>query len=251
MVGRQAGQSERSDIVMTSTHSTDNGQILSDFDYAHRQVVTALDEPHVDSLVAVTWASAHLAAVERVLYPVLARTLPDGRERIHAQVDIDHRLQNVLWLLDRLLTGDVHLRGASAQGLEDDLRRGLREHAEGERSLLASLQKVHGPEQQRELSERLNSALLRGPTRPHPHTPHGRLIGGLPFWFGGVVDRVRDTMDSRSVPTPHRTPVPRPMTRWGAYALGSPSRAAGEPAASPALPFDGHQDDVSQALRTR
>jgi hypothetical protein len=91
-------------------------------DYAHQQVVTALDEPHVNSLVAVTWASAHLAAAERVLYPLAARTLTDGRDRVRAQVDVDHRLQHVLWRLDRLLTGDVHQRWASAEHLEDELR---------------------------------------------------------------------------------------------------------------------------------
>jgi hypothetical protein len=190
-------------------------------DYAHQQVLTALDEPHVNSLVAVTWASAHLAAAERVLYPLAARTLSDGGDRVRVQVDVDHRLQHVLWRLDRLLTGDVRQRWASAEHLEDELRHGLHEHADGEASLIADLRESLAPEQQQELADRLGHALGHGPTRPHPHTPHGRLLSGLPFWFGGIVDRVRDTMDSRSVPLPRRALEPRPMTRWGAYALGS------------------------------
>jgi hypothetical protein len=189
----------------------------------------------VSSLQAVTWAAAHLAAVERVLYPLAVRRLPDGRDRIRTQVETDHRLQHVLWRLDRLLTGDVHERWASVQHLEDEVRRGLREHAEGEARLLADLHETLVPEEQKDLSDRLCHALMRGPTRPHPHTPHGRLIGGLPHWFGGIVDRVRDTMDSRIVPTPRRTPEPRPMTRWGAYATGSsmPGTAVREASAAP------------------
>jgi hypothetical protein len=211
---------------MTSMHLNLADESVTTADYAHQQVVTALDELHVNSLVAVTWASAHLAAAERVLYPLAARTLPDGRDRVRAQVDVDHHLQHVLWRLDRLLTGDAHQRGASVEHLEDELRQGLHEHADGEAGLIADLRQALAPEQQQELTDQLGHALLHGPTRPHPHTPHGRLVGRLPFWFGGLVDRARDTMDSRSVPTPHRTPEPRPVTRWGAYALGSSYRAA-------------------------
>ena len=86
-----------------------------------------------------------------------------------------------------------------------------------------ALGEVLTPEQQEDLRERLAAALLRSPTRPHPDTRHGRFGGGLAFWFDGVVDRVRDSLDSRSVPTPHRAPVLRPVTRWGAYALGTTS----------------------------
>ncbi len=211
---------------MTSMRLILADESVTTADYAHQQVVTALDEPHVNSLVAVTWASAHLAAAERVLYPLVARMLPDGRDRVRAQVDVDHRLQHVLWRLDRLLTGDVHQRWASVEHLEDELRHGVREHADGEAGLIADLRQALAPEQQQELTDRLGHALLHGPTRPHPHTPHGRLINGLPFWFGAIVDRLRDTMDSRSVPLPRRAPEPRPMTRWGAYALGSSYRAA-------------------------
>ena len=76
------------------------------------------------------------------------------------------------------------------------------------------------PEQREQLGSDLEKALVRAPTRPHPDTRHGRLVGGLAFWLDGIADRVRDSLDSRTVPTPHRTAVPRPMTRWGAYALG-------------------------------
>lgn len=115
----------------------------------------------------------------------------------------------------------MHLRLAPVEQLEDAVRVGLREHAAGERALVADLRRALTPEEQRQLAEALAKALVRSPTRPHPATRHGAWTGGLTFWFGGLVDRQRDVMDSRSVPTPHRPPVLRPMTRWGAYALGA------------------------------
>ena len=209
----------------------------------HSHALAALDDPASSSLAAVSWGAAHLAAVERVLFPAACRALADGRQRVRAQQAVDHRLQVLLWQLDRRLTGDVHLRAVPVQALEDGVRRALQDHERAERALLAALDEVLSSEQQADLRERLAAALLRSPTRPHPDTRHGRFSGGLAFWFDGVVDRVRDTLDSRSVPTPHRTAVPRAVTRWGAYALGATSRrvvqgprdgAPGREAAGPA-----------------
>jgi hypothetical protein len=195
--------------------------LSAELDHAHRNALAALDDPASSSLAAVTWAAAHLAAVEHVLFPAASRVLADGRERVHDQTAVDHRLQLVLWQLDRRLTGDVHLRSVPVQALEDDVRRALEAHARCEHALLDALSAALPPEQQDDLREQLATAMLRSPTRPHPDTRHGRLGGGLAFWFDGVVDRVRDSLDSRSVPTPHRAPVTRPVTRWGAYALGT------------------------------
>lgn len=198
------------------------GEILSEVEHAHWHAAAALDDRDANSLVAVSWASAHLAAVERVLYPLAARTLPDGPGRVRRQLAVDHRLQQILWALDRRLTGDIHLGRESVRELEDGVRRRLREHVDAERTLIADLRSALGPERQSAVSDELSRAMMRGPTRPHPNTGHSRLTGGLPFWFGGAVDRVRDALDSRSVPTPHREPVPRPLARWGAYLLGVP-----------------------------
>lgn len=207
---------------MTSTNpSSEDVELLAELDHAHEHALGALDDPAANSLAAVTWASAHLAAVERVLYPVACRRVEHGRDLVREQSAVDHRLQLLLWQLDRRLTGDVHLGRVPVKLLEDGVRRELQAHADGEHRLVGALRDVLSREEQQELLDRLANALLRGPTRPHPDTRHGRL-GGVAFWFDGVVDRMRDSMDSRSVPTPHRTAVPRPMTRWGAYALGTP-----------------------------
>lgn len=206
---------------MSTVHPAPDLDGLRDVDHAHRHTRAALGDPDTNSLAAVTWAAAHLAAVAKELYPVAARLLPEGRERVRRQVSVDSRLQQAAWRLDRRLTGDVHLARASVADLESAVRDALRAHEAGEQVLVAQLREVLDPAAQRDLGERLAAALLRGPTRPHPHTGHAR-YGACAFWFGATVDRVRDAMDSRDVPTPHRVPVPRRLGRWGAYLLGVP-----------------------------
>ena len=208
---------------MTSVHPSAGpaSDLLRDVEHAHSHAVAALDDPTQSPLAAVTWASAHLAAVTRVVHPLACRLLPDGRQRVRVQRAVDHRLELALWQLDRRLTGDVQLQGVPVPALVDAVRRTLETHARHERALVRDLCELLTAEQREQLGKDLARALLRAPTRPHPDTRHGRLVGGLAFWADGVVDRMRDSMDSRTVPTPHRVPVPRPMTRWGAYALGS------------------------------
>ena len=206
---------------MSNARPPRDHQATTDVEHAHERAFAALDDLDVSSLAAVTWASAHLAAVQKALYPVATRTLVDGQDRVRVQLAADHRLQQVLWQLDRRLTGDVHLSSMSVTVLEAEVRRMLQEHTAGERSLVTDLEAVLDVQQQRALGVGLARAMLRGPTRPHPNTPHGRFSSRLAFWFDGVLDRARDGLDSRIVPTPHRTGASRPMTRWGAYALGS------------------------------
>jgi hypothetical protein len=207
---------------MTSVHPLEGParDLLRDVEHAHRHAGAALDDPAQSPLAAVTWGSAHLAAVTRVLHPLACRTLPDGRERVRAQAATDRRLELALWQLDRRVTGDVQLQRVAVPALVASVRRALDAHAELERSLVTDLAERLTPEQCEQLGQDLAAALLRAPTRPHPDTRHGRLIGGLAFWADGVADRIRDSMDSRTVPTPRRVPVRRPVTRWGAYALG-------------------------------
>lgn len=194
--------------------------LLRDVEHAHRRAAAALEDPAQSPLAAVTWASAHLATVTRVLHPLACRTLPDGRERVRAQAATDHQLELALWQLDRRLTGDVQLQGVAVPALVAAVRRALDAHAEQEHALVTDLAERLTPEQREQLAADLARALVRAPTRPHPDTRHGRIVGGLAFWADGIADRVRDSLDSRTVPTPRRPPVRRPMTRWGAYALG-------------------------------
>lgn len=207
-------------MTSTSPSAGPARDLLRDVEHAHRHAGAALDDPAQTPLAAVTWGSAHLAAMTRVLHPVACRTLPDGRDRVRAQAVTDRRLELALWQLDRRLTGDVQLQRVGVPALVASVRRALDAHAEQERVLVDDLAERLTPERLRALGESLAAALVRAPTRPHPDTRHGRLVGGLAFWADGIADRVRDSTDSRTVPTPRRVPVRRPVTRWGAYALG-------------------------------
>lgn len=209
---------------MTSVHPTAGPAraLLRDVEHAHHHAGTALDDPAQSPLAAVTWGSAHLAAVTRVLHPLAGRSLPDGRERVHAQAQLDRRLELALWQLDRRLTGDVQLQSVAVPALVAAARRALDAHAEHERALVVDLAERLTAEQLDGVAKDLAAALVRAPTRPHPDTHHGRLS----FWADGIADRIRDGLDSRTVPTPRRTPVRRPVTRWGAYALGGGSLPA-------------------------
>ena len=204
---------------MTSTSPLEGPaqDLLRDVEHAHANAAAALDDPAQTPLAAVTWGSAHLAAqTQRVLHPLACRTLPDGRERVRAQAATDRRLELALWQLDRRLTGDVQLQRIAVPPSSRPSAGRSTPTPSRSASCSATCRSTSRRSSARSSSQALERWLLRAPTRPHPDTHHGR----LPFWVDGIADRVRDSMDSRTVPTPRRVPMRRPVTRWGAYALG-------------------------------
>lgn len=201
---------------------TDVPDLLTVSSETHTRVLTALDDPEHDGLVAVAWCSAHLAAVDQVLYAALQRLVPGGaRDELHLMRLLDHRLQQAVCRLDRRLTGDAHLVNVSFQRLADDVRDALLAHADQEARLVRVLQALLTPAEQWELAEALPAATVAAPTRPHPHTPHTPLAGLVARIDAGV-DRIRDVMDNRVPQLGRRTRPARPMSRWGAYFTGSP-----------------------------
>lgn len=187
----------------------------------HDLALTALTQPDPGPLAAVAWCSAHLVAVHRVLYTAARRQLPDGRRCVRAQRVVDHRLQQALCRLDRRLTGDTHLSGVPVEELVDEVRARLHGHAEAEGDMVGELMTALGREQQEQLGTRLAKAMRCAPTRPHPHTRHMPLAG-LVSRLDACVDRARDSLDSRVVPTPRRSRAAREPGRWGCYLMGTP-----------------------------
>lgn len=189
---------------------------------AHDHVLAGLGEPERAGPAAVAWGSAHLVAVDRVLYAAARSVLPDARRRLHLLRLTDRSLQRALFRLDRRLTGDVHLDGVPVSEVAHEVHGRLRDHVRRERRLLDALSAALTPEQCRDLAERLAAATATAPTRPHPHTPHtpaSRLVS----WADAVVDRVRDVMDNRTTALGRPVRAPRPQGRWGSYLLGAPS----------------------------
>ena len=187
----------------------------------HERALAALEDPGSGPLAAVAWCSGHLVAADCVLYGAAQRHARNGRQRVRALRAVDHALQQALCRLDRRLTGDVHLVDVPVSVIAQQVRERLLAHAEGERRLIASLQAVLGPAEQQELAEALSTVTLDAPTRPHPHTRHTP-ASSLVARIDAVVDRVRDTLDNRVVPTGRPPRAARASGRWGCYLMGVP-----------------------------
>ncbi len=212
---------------MTTTDTLATAGLHSAVEIPHENAFTALDGSDSGSLAAVAWCSAHLGAADRILYAAAARHLPDGRRRVRALRAVDHRLQQALCRLDRRLTGDAHLCELPVDEMANDVRARLHEHADAERTVVAELTTVLDSEEQERLVHRLSAAMRHAPTRPHPHTPHTPLSGLVSYVYAGV-DRIRDLMDNRVVPTPQVTRPARVPGRWGCYVMGTPFPTVGE-----------------------
>lgn len=206
---------------MNAADMTDAIELRAAAGDPHQRALAALEDPEHGSHAAVAWCSAHLCAADSVLYAAAQRRLPDGRTRVAALRVLDHRLQQALCLLDRRVTGDVHLAGLAVETYAQAVRVQLQAHAEAEDRMVEQLVAQLSPSDQAELSGRLGKAMQNAPTRPHPytrHTPLSRLIARL----DATVDRVRDVLDNRVVPTPQRPRIPCVPGRWGSYLMAQP-----------------------------
>lgn len=195
--------------------------LSSAVDDPHSRALAALESPEREALAAVAWSSAHLAAADCVLYASAARHARKGRQRVRAARAVDHALQQALCRLDRRLTGDVHLVDMTVDALAQEVRERLLLHVDTERRLVQSLEVILDRTAQEELADRLRQATADGPSRPHPHTRHTPLAPLLARLDAGV-DRVRDVMDNRVVPTARPPRTPRRAGRWGSYLMGTP-----------------------------
>jgi hypothetical protein len=110
----------------------------------------------------------------------------------------------------------------SVESLTARIRPVFEEHAAGEAQLLDALCDVLDAHGQAALVDELAALMVRAPTRPHPSTPHVRLTDPLTFTVEGWIDRIRDALDNRTVPTPRRRRVPVPVGKWGAYLTAQP-----------------------------
>ena len=206
---------------MSTTTTTTSSDLRTCVETAHEQALGALAGPTTDPLAAVAWCSVHLAAVDSVLHPAAVRQLPGGRKQVARLRTVDRLLQQAVCRLDRRMTGDVHLVDQPVAVFEQEARRRLEAHVEAERAVLAALVEVLEDGEQQALAERLQAATAAAPTRPHPHNRHTPL-GGLVTRVDATVDRIRDLMDNRVVPTPHRPVTVLPRGRWASYLLCVP-----------------------------
>jgi hypothetical protein len=177
-----------------------------------------LDTAGTAPLDVVAWLSAHLAALERAIYPVAKQALPDGQQIVASNREIAGRLTRTLRVVERHHSGDVLAAGLNSERLVASLRELVEEHHRAEAQLVDRLMDKLSPAEQTDLIASYESALEHAPTRPHPHLSRG----GLMFRLDGLRDRILDAMDGRHVPVPRLAKHHITPGRWGSYFLGQP-----------------------------
>ncbi|MCL9761956.1 hemerythrin domain-containing protein [Frankia sp. AiPa1] len=178
--------------------------------------------------VAIAAISAHLSAMEAVVYPECSRRLPGGRARVAELSRLARRCASVMRGIEQYVQGDLHHPAASVASLRRDLAALLTEHARIEDELLRALDAQLSDVERARLRERFADAMRHAPTRPHPHLGHrGPLGGNVTIRLLGTFDHLLDVLDAREVAgAPVRAPAPAGL--WGWYLLGRPTSPAPE-----------------------
>lgn len=188
---------------------------------AHERALVALTDPDARPFDGVVWLSAHLAAVEHVVTPLVDRYVDRDAADRRADRQVTRSMQRLLRALEQLAAADANAPRARADDLRVRLLSLLTQHAAGEHLLVEQLARVLGPERTAAVAERYEHAVQHGPTRPHPHQPRLRPLEPVIFAVDRLRDHVLDVLDARHVPIP----VPRRQRsrtgKWGHYLLGS------------------------------
>jgi hypothetical protein len=209
--------------MQSSTGSSSTGEqprhdLRSVVTHAEAEAERLLDTAGTAPLDVVAWLSAHLAALERSVYPVARHTLRDGETMVANSREIAGRLTRTLRVVERRYSGDVLASGLNSERLFDSLRSLVDEHHVAEGELVDRLVEALSADGQAALIASYESALEHAPTRPHPHLHRGVLM----FRLDGLRDRILDAMDGRHVPVPRLTRHHVTPGRWGSYFLGQP-----------------------------
>jgi len=187
---------------------------------AHTQALASLTAETGRPLDAVVWLSAHLAAVAHTIRPVASRRLGEPAAALRDITRRDVELERMLRIAERRHSGDALAAGLDTEQLRLSMLERLHAHAETEHARLAALSEALSVEEERSLAEAYLDALVKAPTRPHPHLPHHGVVGAIAYRVEAVRDHLLDTMDGRHVPLPRATHEPRTHGRWGSYLLG-------------------------------
>jgi hypothetical protein len=186
------------------------------------EVQLLLSTQETPVLDVVTWLSAHLAALDRAVYPVVRRSLPDGRAIVAVHRQQVSQISHLLRVLERHHSGDILAAAVNSRTVIDELRPLVAQHYRAVSSLVAALSEVLDQPAQQALAADYERALRMAPTRPHPHLAHAGPLTPVVFWMDSARDRILDTMDGRHIPVPRR---PRRQVKpglWGSYWLGQP-----------------------------
>lgn len=177
---------------------------------AHTRARAALVSPDDRVMDAVVWLSAHLTAMEHVVYPYVSTHLHAKRKQVDEQRRLTRRMHRTLRSLEQQWAGDGLAPPDANDHLRSQLLALLDKHEQGERALLGFVSDI-ADDAALNLAERYDHAIGHGPTRPHPHGPHRGRLGRLTYAFDAARDHILDVLDSRHVPLP----LPQARTQAG------------------------------------
>jgi hypothetical protein len=199
-----------------SRSDSGSGALRAALGRAHEEAAQLLAGNDVASMDVVSWLSAHIAAYEHVVYPVIRHTLNNGRALVDGDRAVVVKLARALRMKERHHSGDTLARGLSSERLDSRLAELVDQHQKLQASLLDKLEAALDDTGLSKLHASYTSALQHAPTRPHPHLTSG----GLLFRLDALRDRILDTMDGRHVPIPKAPKVRVIPGRWGSWLLG-------------------------------
>ncbi|WP_045877122.1 hemerythrin domain-containing protein [Pseudofrankia sp. DC12] len=176
---------------------------------------------------AVAAMCQHLATMDRLVYPEVARVLPHTEGTI-ARLRADaHEMVLTMRGVQQVAQGDTHGRGNATDELRRRFVAAISDHGQVEEELLREYDEAAPSWRQDRLVAEYERLLPRAPSRPHPYLfARGPFAGTLGFGVLGRFDELLDTMDARELPW---APVREPgrVGPWGAWLLGQPPRTGG------------------------
>ena len=184
----------------------------------------------IDTFLATT--SRHLHAVDAVLLKPTRKQVPGGPDLVHDYVHSVKELEVVLAHVKAHEYGSVYESSFVWPDVWDDVGTAMADQRAQEEELVAQLTQCLDDSELDRLAERLHSAELAAPSRPHPYTPHTGLLGLVARKVMHTVDRFWDNVEGRMIPEPTREPKKRPGL-LGQYFLGDPRFDEEEPVPRP------------------
>lgn len=179
----------------------------------------SLDEHRRLARRLVALESSHEAAEELVIWPVVRRVCPDGEDLVVRAVGQERQAKRTLNELGAIRPGDKEFEECVATVASH-----AREHISYEQNQIWPRLADHlGADEADRLTRLWVDARLRGPTRPHPHTPPLPGVLATVGFVAARMDRLRDRLTGRQVPVPAGFSDLPPV----------PARPSPEPSSSP------------------
>ncbi|MBX6391625.1 MAG: hemerythrin domain-containing protein [Frankia sp.] len=246
--GPDAGSRARPTPASEPAHHDEGGPLLGAVGPVHRDADRLLGRTAAVPIgqadprqVLRTWdaaialVSAHLATVDRYIYPRARRWVPRWDERLAQLRSGALEIQTLMRGVQQYAQGDPLSPHVDPADLQRQLRAALAEHVRAEEALLRDIERAAPAEELSALVAEYERRLPRAPSRPHPHLFRHRAFGHqlghrMVAWWDGVLD----AMDSRVVSGAPVRP-PGKVGLWGAWLLGRPPTAqrGGERPAAP------------------